>query len=172
MATQVEIRLIGEDDLQKRFSRLTENRQMAIMRQELQKSGTRLKKKMIAKLGTFNRDSTPDSAKVHSVRLADAMRHAKVVRSKLSKTRGRGFISTVILPPTRAAYGLPADYEWYPPWSLEFGYTRTARNPVVVPAYSYIRSTVNEHGQAELNKINRGLAKKIEKSFATGKGVR
>ncbi len=172
MALAVDIGLIGDKELLAKFARLTDKKQLSSMRGELKKSNNRLKKKIIAKAATLNKDTTPDDKKVHTVSLVDALKATKVVSSRLARTRRFGFISSVFKAPSREAYGLPAGYEWYPPWSVEYGYTRTGRNPVVVPAQSYIRSTVNEHGAAELRKMNAGLAKKIEKAFASGRGVR
>ena len=172
MPSAIDIKLFGDKELERRFAKLTDARQTTIMAQELEKSAKRLKKKMVAKVAGFTKDDTPDEQKSHSNRLIDALKVTKVTRSRLSRTEPRGFISSVNLAPERSALGLPPKYPWFYPWSLEYGYTRTGRNPVVVPPQSWIRSTMNENKAAEISKIARSISKKIEKAFRTGKGVR
>ena len=172
MAAAVSITLLGAKDLERKFMRLVDNKQRVLMRAELKKSAARLKPKIVAKVAGFNKDTTPFELRVHTGRLVDALKAAKVKAAKMSSTRRHGFIAAFYELPSRETYGLPPGYKWYPPFALEYGYTRTARNPVVVPAQSYIRSTVNANSRQELGKIRTGLARTIEKTFASGKGVR
>lgn len=136
----VDISLVGDKELLKKFARLegTEGRKLVV--KAMRNSAKRMKPIIAA--------ATP----VKTGKLKAGMAKAKV-RSAGS----RSLIRLGLVMPTREELDIPADAKGYYPFALEYG-TEDGR----MAPRRFIRGTVDAHADAELAAIGRELGAAIE----------
>jgi hypothetical protein len=146
----IDIRMIGDKELEKLLRKLPDVAAKAAVRPALRKSAKRLKAHVIHNLSGA-------VVKPHTGAWLAATIAAKVGPLKRSRVR----IGTGWDMPTRAELGIDPKDTGYYPTHVEFGYTRN--NGVQVPGKSPIRSAVNDHAAAELKEIGDDIGKGIVK---------
>lgn len=154
----VDISLVGDKALIKGLARFEPRVQKKVVRGALRKSAKRLKAHVI-------RNLSGDPVKPDSGRYRAGMVAAKI----RSLGRSRRLMALGFALPTRAELGIAPGYEWYYPFAVEYGYTRTARAPVTVAPKAPIRRAVNEHATEERlvmgREIGAGIKREAKKAF-------
>lgn len=151
MALVVDIKLLGNKELEKQLAKLPEASQKKPVRSAMRKSNNRLKRAIVA------------AAPVDTGTLKAALAATKV----RSGRRSRSYLQSLWPLPKRELLGISADAKGYYPTSVEFGTSKR-------PPQSYIRATVNAMHDAEIGKIGNDIGKGIvrEAKRLASKGVK
>jgi hypothetical protein len=155
----IDIRVFGDEALAKALASFEPKVQKKVVRSALRKSLKRLKAHVVRNLS--GHPVAPDSGRYLA---------AMIAAKPKALPRSRSSIGVGIAMPTREELGIPPDYKkGFYPFSLEYGYTRTERAPVVVPAKAPIRRAVNSHQAEELrvmgDDVGRGVEREARKHF-------
>lgn len=145
----VDISMFGDKALARGLARLEPRIQKKVVRQAIRKSAKRVRAHVIA-----NWERTKDTGQ-----MAEAFKAIKIRAGK----RSRHGLRMEYPLPERSLLGISPSYKWYPPFAVEYGYTRTARAPVTVPPKAPIRRAVNEHTDQEHAIMGREIGKGIER---------
>lgn len=152
----VDISLVGSDILIRQLASFEPRIQRKVVRQTLRKSAKRLQVHVIQNLSGY-----PVAPETGRYLFAMAGAKPKALR------RSRYVIGVGIAMPVRAELGIDPGYEWYYPFAVEYGYTREARAPVVVPPKAPIRRAVNDNTDAEHRFMGRDIGKGVEREART-----
>lgn len=152
----VDISLVGSDILIRQLASFEPRIARKVVRQTLRKSVKRLKVHIVQHLSGY--PVAPETG-----RYLTAMAGAQ----PKALPRKRHVIAQAIAMPTRAELGISPQEKGYYPFSLEYGYTREARAPVVVPPFAPIRRAVNDNTDAEHRLMGRDIGKGVEREART-----
>lgn len=145
MAAGIDISMIGDKALEKKFRRLEDKVQKRIVRKALRASAKRFKARVIENVSGF-------PVGVRTGRYRAAIKAGKV--KAIPRSRGR--IGVGIPMPLRSELGISPDDKHYFPAALEYG-SDTA------PARPHFRPAVDEHKSEELRQIGRDIGDGIER---------
>lgn len=145
MAAGIDISMVGDKALQKKFKRLEGVAQKRVIRKALRASAKRIKARVVAKV-------SGDPVGVQTGRYRQAIKAGKV--KAIPRSRGR--IGLGIAMPLRSELGISPDDKHYFPAALEYG-SDTA------PARPHFRPAVDEHKTEELRQIGRDIGDGIER---------
>ena len=118
MAAAVDISMIGDKALQRKFAKLTPAIQKKIARKSFRKAAKLIKASARAKV---------------SVESGALKRGIAVKSAKRKRGRG-GQIGIAVVTPTREKLGIDASYPWYYPAVIEYGSKNHAARPYLRPA--------------------------------------
>lgn len=156
----IDIQVLGVKELGQALARFEPRIQKKVVRRALRESGKRLKDKALVNW----------SGGVVTERTGRTVAAMEAERVKPVRTR-RGIRFEWAMP-TKAALGIEDDS--YYPFAIEYGYTRTKRAPVVVPAKAPIRRAVNSNMAREHaamgKEIGKGIEREAKRHFAKVKG--
>lgn len=144
MSLGVDIRVLGVPELERKLRNLAQQVQRKIVRQALRKSAVRTKKRVVDNL-------SGDKVQVQTGNLRGAFRDAKI-----RGTTRRGMIRVGIVFPERDKLGIAPDDPYYYPTAVEYGHGN-------VPAYSYMRTAIDDHKKKEYDQIAKDIGAGIEK---------
>lgn len=147
---------MGSDILIRQLASFEPRIARKVVRQALRKSVRRLQGHIVQHLSGY--PVAPETG-----RYLTAMAGAK----PKALPRKRYVIAQAIAVPERSQLGIDPGYEWYYPFSLEYGYTREARAPVTVPPFAPIRRAVNDNTDAEHRFMGRDIGKGVEREART-----
>lgn len=149
VAPAIDISLLGAKELENALKKLPDIVQKRIVRSSLLKVAKRVHKETLARVPV-------DTGRLKAGLAAE---------NKPVLQKRQNAVVYYLNPPTRAFLGIAPDYEWYYPWSLEFGYTR--KDGFHVPPHPYIRPAVDEnmdiyHGMMRRD-INKGIVRNMKR---------
>lgn len=151
----VDIKMLGDKELERQLAKLPEASQKKPVRSAMRGSNNRLKKAIVA------------AAPVATGKLKAALVATKVKSGR----RSRSYLQSIWPLPRRELLGIPQDTtekkQGYYPTAVEYG-TKTC------PPQSYVRATVNAMHDAEVAKISDDIGKGIirEAKRLAGKGIK
>ena len=152
-ANPIDISIFGNKELERALAQFEPKVQKRVVRRVLRRSAERIK--LAVMLNWSGRVVQEDTGKT-----VDAI-EAKSIKFERG---GRFGLRAVWYLPRRDELGIPEwPYEWYYPFAVEYGYTRTARAPVTVPPKPPIRRAVNDNMEREHARMERDLGKGIER---------
>ncbi len=147
MTIDVDIRMLGAPELERKLRRLERQTQRKLVRQSLRASAKRMKGYLIANIA---------SGVPPRVREGDLL--GAFLGAKVRGYTNRGKIKIGVVPPTRQELSIPADDPNYYPVAIEYGH---ASGGVEVPAYPYMRPAVDDHAEIETRLIAQDLGDRI-----------
>lgn len=144
----VDIRALGDKDLQAKLKRVEVAMQKRIVSAALRSSAARARKRVMLNL----------SGKVLRVRTGRTKAAFKSQKVKSFPGARAGLIRWGIALPTREELGIPPrgmpGGDHYYPFALEYGSPRRAAHPFMRPA-------IDNHKQDEINKISNDIARRL-----------
>lgn len=156
MPAAVDISLLGDKALERKLRRLEVKAQRTIVRQALREAA-----KIVAAAA---RDLVP--VKTGALKRSIIVRALGTARLKAGSRRSRSELGSEVRTGTRAKLGIPPDYPWYYPASVEYGFT-TSRGQVV-PAHPYMRPALDNNLARIVASIRRDIAAGIIREAKRG----
>lgn len=158
MAT-ISMELVGGERLERALKALGDKTGPRIVRRALRASAKRLNRVIVQSFSGI-----PVKPQTGRLLLAMAGERVKV---RIKKELGvPALIQATITMPTREELSIPSGATGFYPYSLEYGYTRTRRNPVTVAALRPIRDAVNARQSQELSQIGTEIGRGIERAWS------
>ena len=145
MRSGIDISMVGDKDLEKKFRRLEDKVQKRIVRKALRAAAKRIKGRVVAKV-------SGDPVGVQTGRYRQAIQSTKVVAAK----RSPGMISLGLPMPFREALGISPKDRHYFPAALEYGSDNASARP-------HFRPAVDENRAEEFRQIGRDIGTGIER---------
>ena len=152
----VDISVLGDKALEKKLAALENKHQAAAVRSAFGKSGTRLKKAIVA--------AAPVRSDYEGKGHPPGMLKAALKATKLKSFSKFGLIRRFWPLPVRELLGIGPKEKHYWPAAVEYGHRRKGGGRV--PPKAYIRGTVNRFQDAEIKRIGQDIGRWIEKKAA------
>lgn len=148
MAKTIDIRVLGDRELQRKLNRVVDKVQKKIVRHALREGGRPVLANAQAKVPTGE----------------GRLKASLKLRARRAR---RGEFGVEVRTGTRQELGIPASATGYYPASIEYGWTH-ARSGLPIPARSYMRAAADEQRVRALGIIGREIGRGIEMEARRG----